>query len=331
MNDSHEGGGLSGYFGGPSISSVRLLRVNHKKMFFLSCSVAGLSLTLSPTMDPTMRLKIIVSIFGRFSKGQVIVFTHIPKTAGTTFKSILYGNFGIHYADANKTKREIFNESDLRFAMRVFFGLEAISGHNIVDPGSNMAIRNPRLITFLRDPVVRCASHYQHEVVKEGVSKDFNSWIAEPRFQNLMVRTIAGAPDLERAKSLLKNEYLFVGFTERFNESLQLLNVLLDKPLDLKYREFQVARSNEVKSRILGSEENLSLLKKHNGLDMRLYDYTLKELYLPMLEKYKDRVDSDLVLPLLSDPVTSFRFRSGYLYNKFVYRQLLKLFGGGVR
>lgn len=257
----------------------------------------------------------------------MILFSHIPKTAGTTFKNILYTNFGMHIADGNKTKKAIFEAKDLAFALRIFPGLKAVSGHNLSDPVKNLDVHGAELITILRQPNIRCASHYQDNVLRGELKLSFAEWIAIEKHQNLMVRSIAGAADLQKAKLILKEDYLFVGFTEKFNESLQLLNTQLKKPLTLQFRIKIIAKSNKIKQELLADQETLRLLEKHNSLDQQLYEYAMQEIYLPMLDNFGSSIDPDMTLPEKLGLGSRIRSFTGFRYNKFVYRQLIKLKG----
>ncbi len=256
----------------------------------------------------------------------MIIFTHIPKTAGTTLKSILRNNFGIYHVDAIKTKKPVYTEADLRFAKRVFFRVEAITGHNLVNPPSNLQVKGAQLITMLRDPVNRCASHYQYHVQWVKLKLRFEEWIKQEKNHNRMVKTLTGSNDLQYAKELLKDHYIFVGISERFRDSLKLLNIVLKEPLDLQYRSLIKASSNEIKKSLLEDEASLRLLKKHNQLDQELYDFAMGDIFLPMLEKYSLEMKSMTIPKEKEDRRNGFRMKNSIRYNKIVYRQLIKLF-----
>jgi hypothetical protein len=89
----------------------------------------------------------------------VIVFLHIPKTAGSTFNFILENSFGIRACHSNHTRKKVFEQADLDFARKVFPGLRSVSGHNLVDP---LRLKAPKayFVTFLREPIARVVSRY---------------------------------------------------------------------------------------------------------------------------------------------------------------------------
>jgi hypothetical protein len=256
---------------------------------------------------------------------QVIIFTHIPKTAGTSFKTLLRANYGIHCVEANKVKRPLFTDQDLRFASKVFFGIRAVVGHNLANPTEHLSREGMVFVTFLRQPLDRCLSHYQDRVVRTGLKMNFEQWIGMEENQNIMVRFIAGSPNLARAKRVLKEQFQFVGFTERFEESLKMLNALLERPLELGYNFKIRSASNQIREQILEDEKCLELARRHNRLDQQLYDYALSEIFLPRLSQLATEIDRTRVQ---SDKFTwkqRLNHTSAVKYNKMIYRPLVKI------
>lgn len=179
----------------------------------------------------------------------MIAFAHINKTGGTTMKFILRNSFGVHHCDV-KTQHDdgTFRDEELQFARWVFPGLRSIAGHHLRHPSTALS-GDIDFLTVLREPVMRFASHFQQNSRRTGRTGRW--WKAggatSPRHpltleqfvqksSNLQVRCIVGAADVERAKKELQSRYFFVGLTERFDESVRVLEKLCPYPLDPRYR-----------------------------------------------------------------------------------------------
>lgn len=255
----------------------------------------------------------------------MIIFSHIPKTAGTSLKYILRNNFGIKHIDGLKTQRYPFTEDDLAFAKKIFRNPLAITGHNVVDPYSNFAQPEDQLITMLREPISRCASHYQDHVLRSNLTESFSVWISKEENQDLSVKTIAGSGDIKKAKQRIREAYIFTGITEHFDDSVKLMKLLLGKPLNIGYRKLITARNNDIKNQLLDDDASMKLLKYHNTRDAELYDYALNEIFLPALEKHRDTLDQLPQPEQKSIRRNESRVRNSIRFNKFIYRQLIKV------
>src|SRR5215510_12892395 len=63
----------------------------------------------------------------------MLVFLHIPKTAGTSFRFILERSCGLSHCHSGHNRKRLFSGADLNLAKRIFPRLRSIAGHNLVD------------------------------------------------------------------------------------------------------------------------------------------------------------------------------------------------------
>lgn len=253
----------------------------------------------------------------------MIVFLHIPKTGGTTFRFILENSLGVFNCHSHQTRRETFSQADFNFVRKVFPVLKSIAGHNLVDP-LGLSLPDPFYITFMREPIARVISHYQDTVLRGNNKMSFeDSLRTGDHLQNLTVKLMAGELNVDKAKRFLE-KCGAIGFTEKFDLSLHIVERLCPCKLDLHYRRRVVARDNTTKESIKRDSRLLELAREYNKLDLELYSFALNEIFPRLCEKAG--------LPS-SAPVSTYevfsggihaRYRIGRFYNK-VFRELYKM------
>jgi hypothetical protein len=252
----------------------------------------------------------------------MIVFLHIPKTAGSTFQFILENTFGVFACHTDHTKKPLFDQADFDFARKMFPGLRSIAGHNLIDPLS-LSIPNPYYVTFLREPVARVFSHYQ-ESVMGGNRRTFEEELPRnEELENLHVKKMAGGRNLDRAKRFLKT-CGFVGLTERFELSLHVLERLGPCPLNLNYKRRRVAPDNRIRKSLENDPRLVEMAREYNRLDLELYDFAVNEIF-PKLCARAGFGPADQVAS--HDHYASeirWKYLLGHFYNMSFYRQICK-------
>ena len=258
----------------------------------------------------------------------IVGFVHIPKTGGTTIKFILRNStYGKHCDLQPLVSRGVFSAKDFRFTKKAFFfGLHTIAGHSLRSSAGHFP-RSLHYFTMVRDPLQRCLSHYQHikrARQRKGKNISFETFMVNEDITDCQVRRIAGEPNVEKAVEELTGSYFFVGLTERFAESMLILQKLTPSPLTLDYRRLHVTKDNTAKQEVLNDPALFQLLHEGNQLDLALYAFVRDELY-PSLLKRAGLEEQDVDEKQFYTAAYPFRYKITRAYNQAIYRNLNKL------
>lgn len=242
----------------------------------------------------------------------VIVFNHIPKTAGTTMKHVLWRAVGSRRvltslaedhrerlaAIAAELDREL--ERPCAIAHHIGFGIEA----------RLPARHSYRAFTFLRDPVERTVSRYWHyraaaprasgrepsEPLEEWLQTDvIHRYNSQAGFLGgLWTRhNLDGAP-LQRAAfddELLAvakrnlESHAVIGLAERFDESMLLLRGAFGWPL----RKTTYRRANRSNRQRPLTAAELAAVRANNELDLELYEFGRELFEARLAARCEDR------------------------------------------
>jgi hypothetical protein len=228
----------------------------------------------------------------------LLLFLHLPKTAGTTLQHFFYTayfddsegpdkteengllNYGIyHYpvgfdhddAAPPPDLARILRRPDVRMVMGHFhFGIHELQS------------RPARYVTVLRDPierVVSVASHFlrwSEHGERQVPVPELEAYLVSgdlPELDNGQTRRISGVDPtrpgaLDRAKANVVDHFAAVGLTERFAESIAVLSGALEWELDCWLLPRQV---NPHKLARPLSADALAAVEQRNALDLELY------------------------------------------------------------
>ena len=218
-----------------------------------------------------------------------LYFIHVPKCAGTSFISLLDERYVIdeiiptHY-DINMLRDKI---TDKQLA-----GYRFIRGHLPYDMVVPRLPDHPRIITFLREPVVRLISNFQmRQRVSDplqGLQSILQSITLEEFlarrdlvdiFSNRATRLMGGntldpngmeIPNFELAKERLAG-FDFVGIVESYNDSLALFSYIFDFPPMQGDRVLNVSPDREKRNEI--SQSTLEKVAEIEWADIELYKF----------------------------------------------------------
>jgi hypothetical protein len=228
----------------------------------------------------------------------MLAFVHIEKCAGSTMSEILRRSFGLRHIDVYPFQKGIFTyrAEDHRILRRFVPWLSSIAGHT-VRPSSDLdqVVPGIRYYTLLREPLARCASHFQYEKANYRDNIRFEDWMVHPVFRNFQTQKIAGGEDLDKAIRIVDQELLFTGVMDRFDESMVILQRLLgDAGLDIRYVKRNVASDNRVKSELMSDPSKRKLLEANNALDVELYRYVKETVYPRYQQAYGPTLEADV-------------------------------------
>ena len=231
----------------------------------------------------------------------MLVFIHINKTAGSTVRYILRSTFGINHCEVEPWHAQWtdppFSTQDLQRLRKLYPHLESIGGHRVtgyVDLQENGA--QLKYFTFMRDPLKTCASRFQYNIqYRKKKNLVFEEWIQKEWTRNHQTKMIAGVPDVNKAIRIIQDKNIFVGLTERFDESMVLLKALVADNLNISYKPVNVARKNALAERLLSTESTRQMLIEANQADLELYNFIKKEHYPAFQREYGPNLERDVV------------------------------------
>ncbi len=234
-------------------------------------------------------------IMERGSSGCIKLFTHIPKTAGTSLESMFAQNYPV-----NKVLH--VNAPALEKHPNILFGKqqspEVIMGHyklfHLVYQGIDRPVVH---MTILRDPVRRIISYYNYIKSSGGHAKShlassmpFQDFIESDQFvelHNAQALRLTGQlrqksvksncydrmATLQLAKDLLENKFSVIGVTERFTEFLIMLRILLG------WKNIYSDRKNVSKKIVDYHDLDPSLIdiiREKNDIDVTLHRFAIE-------------------------------------------------------
>jgi hypothetical protein len=216
--------------------------------------------------------------------GKPIVFVHIPKTAGTSFRAALIRSLGeaaicldyqsngpsrnvsgivdapLPNGSASADFRERFDNNDY----------SVLSGHF---PASRYckAFSIDHYVAFVRDPIERSKSLYLHKQRKNNLDLSFTEFIEKSWVHNAQSKYVCNTP---------WPAYACIGVTERYEQSIGFINREFDSrfkvlkknlaPAQANPRQLNISKSDIVRLRELNVQDYSLFEDVNRYLDIRL-------------------------------------------------------------
>ena len=272
----------------------------------------------------------------------VVIFVHIPKTAGTTLKHIIQFQFqpnNVFEFYRRKTKSQIEKYNNFSEAQKK--QIKLVCGHSGF--GLHEFLQRPcTYITFLRDPLDRVVSIYYYFKrrgwYKDVTLKDFvqtykgvhngmtnylsgetlKVQLADPSSREKVNSQCSDEIKFELAKKHLKQNFKAIGLTERFDESLILFKKKLGWEIPF-YKKSNVS-TNRTSIRDV-PKETLRLIEKFNEFDIQLYEFA-KDFFEELINQQGTSFEKEVeeFKEVNKSSQTKLYFKLNWFYNRVVHR-----------
>jgi len=259
---------------------------------------------------------------------KLVIFVHIPKTAGTTMRLVIQQNYSEkniyhhHSQISSEVAQQVFSS---QHNFQIIKGNLGFGFHELLPP---LSPNDFTYITMLRDPIQRTISHYYYYQQESPISTpeyplDWDEFCGRVA-NNLMTRFLSGlefyyervfgcyfnlhlakvkedkrlggyyhySPEqmLALAKRNLTEYFRFFGITEKFEASM----LLLKKTLGWKKMYFTPMNKGEKKPLDFDlSPTTLAIINRYNELDIELYQYA-QVLFEQRISEQGDDLDQEL-------------------------------------
>lgn len=235
---------------------------------------------------------------------RLIMFMHIPKTAGSTVRGVIERAYGPSGAALFSPMRELFDRSDdsypklwddLQARCRSDPELKIVYGHLLFGT-HEVTTRDNAYISIMRDPVCRMLSNYYYRAqhghctaplitLEDYISGRSLRRAMRLEADNLQTRFLSGRHGrpqevefggctremLEEAKQNIANKFLLIGLTEHFEEMMKCLGKMFD------WKTAPISGRQRVTQPYAGpadtAAEIVARIEDRNALDRELYEF----------------------------------------------------------
>ncbi len=202
-----------------------------------------------------------------------IIYLHIPKTAGTSFRMSAEQYFGPDQVlndygkespnTSDGIKSSVYDTNDVAVLRKTGLQHKFLTGHFCMVKYKEIFPDSP-VVSFFREPVDRVISEFVHFSSHYNFEGSLRDFYTKSQFQNRQSHSMSGA---------LPTDLDFYGLTEDYKKSLDLFNT--------KYgTNFPMAKLNTGKykgaAQSIASEDELVEIRELNQKDIELYKYAVE-------------------------------------------------------
>ncbi len=239
----------------------------------------------------------------------MLAFIHVAKTGGQTIETMLANSFGAafciapewgrnHEADVGDDGFVVpkFQPEDLHFLRRLCPWVQSVGGHPVTLWSEFDKVIPTTWFSMIREPLARGASHFQYNLNDDGASREWDEWVQWPVHHNHQVKMFSPECSAEDAIRRIIEKNVFVGLTEKFDESLVLLRRFVAPGLNISYKRTNAAANNSRAREVLSDRKMVSQLKSMYQEEFPLYEFISKQWYPKFQKEYGPTLEADVEL-----------------------------------
>jgi hypothetical protein len=244
----------------------------------------------------------------------MIAFVHVAKTGGKSVETALQSHFGATYCEAvdlpgaaDDPQRRRFHipkygPEELRRIADLHPGLRSLGGHQVaLWSGCAEVWPDAVHLLFLREPLKRGASHYQYHVRNDDYTHligkphySWDEWVEWPVHHDHQIKMLSPTVETADAVRRIQAGNVFVGLTERFDESLVLFRGLFSPGLNIAYTRANSAADNSLAGSLLDDPRRREQISAMYAREFDLYTFAAGDLWEQYRKAYGPGLAADV-------------------------------------
>lgn len=211
-----------------------------------------------------------------------LLFIHVPKTAGTSFRQAAEDYFGKEntlsdYGVKSEytsplIKQWIYEKKDyFRFLKELRQKKNLLLGGHVPFKKYSPLFPANKIISFVRNPIQRLISHYEHSIRLHDYKGSFSNFLNVPGAKSARASHLLAGVPIEALG--------VIGVTERFEDSLYVLNqtygtgleiLTMNNNQDKQFPTYPISKNHSNELRLFLEKEDILYQRVNELLDARL-------------------------------------------------------------
>ena len=240
----------------------------------------------------------------------MLAYIHVAKTGGQTVETMLANSYGASFSVAPEWRRNPhedegadgfvvpkFQADDLRRLKQRCPWTKCVGGHPVTLWSEFEKVIPTTWFSMIREPLSRGASHFQYNLNDtSSTPREWDEWVQWPVHHNHQAKMFSPDGSADDAIKRISENNVFVGLTEKFDESLVILKKLVAPDLNISYRRTNTASDNSRAKMIMADSRMREQLKAMYQEELPLYEFVSEHWYPRFAKEYGPTLKADVEL-----------------------------------